>query len=228
LNKVKGNNKKNIVLLSTGAYCPVHKMHVDIFVKAKKILEDPPLASGIMSVNVVAGYLSPTHDSYVSSKVESSKVRSISGIHRLEMIKLNVQDSEWMDASSWEVDQYEFIDYPFVYKHFKKELESKFNVEIWYLCGSDHALKCHLYDRSIRCVAVSRPTQNKIADLNKMYDKNSFIFIQDDTEDMSSTKVRNVMRKKYANDDDYKKNLELYLHPNVAKYIIQNNISIKK
>lgn len=47
--------------------------------------------------NVIGGIVSPVHDSYKKPNVELS-----SSEHRCKMIKLSIQSSDWIRASTWE------------------------------------------------------------------------------------------------------------------------------
>ncbi|CAF2767098.1 unnamed protein product, partial [Rotaria sp. Silwood2] len=56
------------VLITTGSFNPIHRSHLQNLLRVKQYLENecqPPW-------NVLAGYLSPTHDSYVHSKLGDS------------------------------------------------------------------------------------------------------------------------------------------------------------
>ncbi|CAF1275883.1 unnamed protein product, partial [Rotaria sordida] len=57
--------RNNCVLLTTGSFNPVHPLHFQNLMRVKQYLErelETPW-------NVLAGYLSPTHDSYVHEKL---------------------------------------------------------------------------------------------------------------------------------------------------------------
>jgi len=101
LDKLLANWKKHsdesrpkAVLLCTGAYCPVHYMHIEMFEKAKKYLEERKYV-------VLAGYLSPSHDFYVEPKLARSGVTYIPSKHRIEIIRLATKNSDWLSESDW-------------------------------------------------------------------------------------------------------------------------------
>lgn len=51
--------------------------------------------------NVLAGYLSPSHDIYVSGKLGNN---AISSSHRVKMVEILCQNSEKISVSSWEAN----------------------------------------------------------------------------------------------------------------------------
>lgn len=74
-------------------------------------------------MRVIAGFLSPSHDSYLRSKLQSRyDADSMNAAHRLQMLRLAIKDSgcnDWLYADEWESGQPGFIDYPDVVAHFE-------------------------------------------------------------------------------------------------------------
>lgn len=75
------------------------------------------------------------------------------------MVELQVGECRWLFTSAWEANQSTFVDFPSVLRHhsaFFAEMYPKRKIEVvanslsepdfkvYYLCGSDHALKCRL------------------------------------------------------------------------------------
>lgn len=136
---------RKVVLLSTGSYNPLHKMHVmvqpvqyckfsfrflQMFELAKEVLRSQ---HGIV---VLGGFLSPSHDQYVQYKLEEE---AIPGIHRKRMCQLAVEDSDWLRVSTWELEQEGFVDFTSVVRHHSTYLHQKFpgeDIEVFYLCGA--------------------------------------------------------------------------------------------
>ena len=58
-------DKAPIILITTGAYCPIHKMHIEMHEIARKYIEDT------FNANVVGSLLSASHDSYLKAKLTS-------------------------------------------------------------------------------------------------------------------------------------------------------------
>src|SRR6185437_7605191 len=64
-------NVKWVVLISTGAYNPPHRRHIEVFRIAKDALEaTKPGATGMVT-RVLAAFISPSHDSYLRSKLRA-------------------------------------------------------------------------------------------------------------------------------------------------------------
>merc|ERR1719295_1561370 len=136
------------VLVATGTFSPVHRMHIINMELAKQHVE-----SQNRTYKVVGGFLSPTHQSYCDHKLGNHL--SISAEHRLKMISLALDEheSDWIEVSPWHPNQVSF-------QSIKAEVEHIANMmlDIWceddkceefiifYVCGSDLALPlgyCH-------------------------------------------------------------------------------------
>jgi len=115
--------RKKVWLLTTGSFCPIHKDHIEMMITVKNYLE----SNQSLNCQVVGGYISPTHDSYVASKMNSRGFPNIAAEHRLEMIKLLLSEynEDWLQASEWEMNRDRFYDFPQVYSHFDIELRKK-------------------------------------------------------------------------------------------------------
>ncbi|RIA97231.1 cytidylyltransferase-domain-containing protein [Glomus cerebriforme] len=126
-----------IVLLTTGSMNPIHIQHYRNFEIAKRELESR------LSVKVIAGYISPSQDLYVFSKLGKY---AIPIDKRIEMCKLAVNESNWIDVDLWESKSIrsclEFIHFWEVLYRLSKFLneheEINCNIKVFYLCGSDH------------------------------------------------------------------------------------------
>ena len=59
-------DKIPIILITTGAYCPIHRMHIEMHDIARKYIEDT------FSAKVVGSLLSASHDSYLKAKLKST------------------------------------------------------------------------------------------------------------------------------------------------------------
>ncbi|GLV32593.1 Nicotinamide mononucleotide adenylyltransferase [Carabus blaptoides fortunei] len=81
-----------VVLLACGSYNPPTNMHLRMFEIAKDYLHR------LGNYTVVGGLMSPVHDGY-------GKKDLVSSTHRLAMLKLALQDADWVKVSDWECVQ---------------------------------------------------------------------------------------------------------------------------
>ena len=114
--------KKPLVLVACGSFSPITFMHLRLFEMAKDKLEE--------EFDVIAGYISPVHDTY-------NKKGLINSIHRLEMCRRAVETSEWLVVDDWEIkESVEWQRTAVVLKHFSDKL-NLFNCKIMLLAGAD-------------------------------------------------------------------------------------------
>lgn len=134
-------------LISTGALNPVHTGHIAQFEAVKRNLEGK-------GYTVIAGFLSPSHDEYVGSKVRRTcggdlRRHFAEGYHRVIMVDLALESSDWLSAAAWEVNQPEFVDFPSVSAQLRAWLHARGSFRndvdrVVYVCGLDHFSRCGL------------------------------------------------------------------------------------
>jgi Icc-related predicted phosphoesterase/nicotinic acid mononucleotide adenylyltransferase len=162
LGDTAAESKARVVLLSTGAFNPVHIGHVKNMQRTKREMEKQGLV-------VIAGYLCPSGDLYVSNKMKSKKPSGMS-LHkvyapasiRVQLTGLACADSDWLSCSCFEADKAPFIDFPevlcelemfmFDSGYFRHNSGDK----VVYVCGEDHYDTCGL-SRGIRVSADKEP-----------------------------------------------------------------------
>lgn len=81
-----------VVLLACGSFNPPTNMHLRMFEIARDYLHR--MGNHV----VVGGLISPVHDAY-------GKTELVSSTHRLAMVKLAIQSSDWIRVSDWECKQ---------------------------------------------------------------------------------------------------------------------------
>ena len=112
LERLKGTGRTGVVLVSWGAFNPIHLNHIRLFQCARKMLEAKT------SFGVVGGFICPAHDKFVRSKCRSNVQEAIPGLHRARMCETMVESSSWIDVDRWEVTRDTgFLDYPCVLEH---------------------------------------------------------------------------------------------------------------
>jgi nicotinic acid mononucleotide adenylyltransferase len=151
---------KYLILVQTGDYNPPHKLHTQLFSRAREHIE-----AAFASHHVIAGYLSPRDDATVTSKLG---IEAIPSYHRLPMARLAIRSSDWLDVAS---DRSE--DFPAVALSLQTLIRDanwktfgidERQVEVWYLAGPEvflgagikELLKWHI--RPV-CIFVPDPDQ---------------------------------------------------------------------
>ena len=149
VDKIAGNlarapRGRRCVLLTTGALNPVHRGHVAMFDRARDALEAE------YGLDVVGGFLSPSHDTYLSGKYLSGK--RLSGKHRdetffpaaqrLALCAAATEDHPFLAVASWESSvSGQWPDFPEVTATLEHVLHERFpgeGIGVIYLCGQDH------------------------------------------------------------------------------------------
>jgi nicotinamide mononucleotide adenylyltransferase len=149
VDKIAGNlarapRGRRCVLLTTGALNPVHRGHVAMFDRARDALEAE------YGLDVVGGFLSPSHDTYLSGKYLS--VKHLSGKHRdetffpaaqrLALCAAATEDHPFLAVASWESSvSGQWPDFPEVTATLEHVLHERFpgeGIGVIYLCGQDH------------------------------------------------------------------------------------------
>jgi nicotinamide mononucleotide adenylyltransferase len=187
-----GSTKTLCVLVSTGAYCPVHKMHIENFNVAKTFLEEKH------NFNVIGGLISPSHDVYITSKLGAKA--AISSFHRIQMCDLAAHDSDWIEADSWEATRPGFVSFKNVTQHVDAFLKLTFPttpIQVIFLCGADLVVRCHMtnlgkywviatgrhgYSEQVAQLLQATPESHR-----KLY------WLETLMDDISSTKIRNAI-----------------------------------
>jgi len=209
------DERQKVVLVTTGSFCPVHKMHLQVFQAAKEFLTEHP------NFNVISGFISPSHDEYVRSKLPES---FIPATHRAEMCRRAIDECEeysWISVDEWECTQQYFKSFYQVVNSLDITFQKEFPEEtfrVMYLCGADLILRCNGMSSAgkFSIVAVGRPGYSE--PLQKLINCNSkmkeLFFVSKDTEDISSTLIRERLAEGKSVDDLTFKSVAEYLKLN--------------
>jgi len=169
--------------------------------------------------HVVAGFLSPSHDSYVNHKLHNTDFES--GYHRAKMIELAVKNSSWLSVHRWEISQSMFVDFPYVIRAIAEYIKKKYkatpfaNIQVSYLCGADHAERCELGSLKIYGVIImARPGSEKA---KQWYGKSEWAVIVDSNADIASS---TLVRKRINTGEP----IEDLVGVDVANYIKENDL----
>ncbi len=140
-----------VVLLASGAFCPVHAGHVEMMEKAKFALQE-------RGELVVGGFLSPSHDAYVQRKCGRE---AIPAPERVRQCQRAVAGSSWLHVDPWEAiyqgGQQNFSTVIFrLERYLNRHLSSPRPIEVALVFGGDQAGFALAFARKGRCVCVQR------------------------------------------------------------------------
>lgn len=139
------------VLLTTGAFNPPHLGHVQLMNSARAELE-------LRGYHVAGGYLSPSHDAYVSTKCGAQAQDAVT---RLALCQVVTAASEWLMTADWEalgVDRaVNFTDVILWLEAYLARHIDTTAIEVFYVFGSDNARFARTFLHHGRCVCTVRP-----------------------------------------------------------------------
>lgn len=182
------STKKPCVLLSTGAFCPIHNGHLAMMEGAKKAVEKA-------GWNVIGGYISPDHDEYINRKISE---RDYDINKRIKLINNSIINSDWLRVDPWAglflEKTVNFTDIltrleAYILKHIGQD------IPIFLVAGEDNAGFVLTFEKQGHCVIVTRPGhENKINKYERLFDGKRLIKGVCEVKN-SSTEVRKTLRK---------------------------------
>ncbi len=208
-NLARAPQGRRCVLLTTGALNPVHLGHVAMFDRARDTLESE------YGFAVVGGFLSPSHDAYLSGKYGDPR-KFFSAAKRLAMCAAATQAHPILAVAAWESSAPgHWPDFPEVTAMLERVLDERFpgeGIDVIYLCGQDHFR--HAARAGLPGVAVtSRAGRSETTDAAR----NIFAVptgSDDPLSHLSSTRVREALAR---NDIP---TLQSWLHPDVLAMLL--------
>lgn len=129
---VRGQYSRNVVLIASGGFCPIHDGHLAMMESAKTELERN-------SIGVVAGFIAPDHDQYLQLKCGD---QALAAAERVELVRVATRDSEWLEVDPWAAL---YVDRALNFSDITRRMESylkchvPFDLEVFFVCGSDNA-----------------------------------------------------------------------------------------
>lgn len=126
LRKVANNMRKlvagrqPVVLVSTGAFNPIHLQHTRMFYLARAHLNERT------EYQVVGGLVSPSHDNEVKNALRVFPDQAIPVRHRAAMCEIAVSGSSWLAVGRWEATRRRVMPYHSVLQHVQELLNKAF------------------------------------------------------------------------------------------------------
>lgn len=119
------------VLVTSGAFCPIHKGHLQMMESARREAER-------RGWKVVGGFFAPDHDGYVSVKCGQE---TISAATRVHLAQVATEESEWLAVDPWAalyVDR--AVNFTDIVRRLSRYLQYHFGVimEVMFVCGADN------------------------------------------------------------------------------------------
>ncbi len=169
IENMKDKDIKNpVVLLTTGGFDPIHEGHLYMMDFAKKVLEKN-------GYNVVGGYLSPSHESYVSTK----PYYKINSYERLDLCQECIKDSNWLMIDPWEsIYVKTYINFTDIIQRLEQYLRKHVNpnIQVAYVFGGDNSEFMYCFENKGIGICIEREGYsekfNQIK--NKCKGKNNF------------------------------------------------------
>lgn len=175
------DNKQNVVLVSTGAFSPVHNGHLSMINKAKQILTEN-------DYNVIGSYLSPCNYEYLISK-GNTKLKNSERINHLQekLIETDIK------LDLWEYSLADTVNFTTVIDRLEKYLQKHVakNITVIYVYGMDNVDFYKCFEGIKPSVCVYRETDNiYLEKFNNLID-NPNIYLVEDNEyaDLASSKI---------------------------------------
>lgn len=156
LSKVRANLtpdvKRPIVLVATGALCPLHQGHLVMMENARKRMEEA-------GFDVVGGFLSPGHDEYINTKKQPE--HRIPAALRVRMVAAATRHSDWLTVDPWEAlgrpVAVNFTDVLVRLDAYLRHHLGREDVQVCFVAGMDNVRFCLTFLQKGMAVFTGRP-----------------------------------------------------------------------
>ena len=185
----KSNPKNPVVLLTTGGFDPIHDGHLYMMEFAKKTLEKN-------GYDVVGGYFSPSHESYVSTK----PYYKINTYERVSLCQEVIKDSNWLMIDPWESMYCKiYINFTDIIQRLESYLNKHISdkIKVAYVFGGDNSEFMYCFENKGIGVCVEREGYSKIFNEMKSKIKGRNNFFINNKSIVSTYSSRNIRRQSY-------------------------------
>ncbi len=205
--KLKGNVsdlENPIVLLSTGGFYPIHDGHIQMMEYAKEILQRD-------GYDVIGGYLSLSHDDYISTKpyyISNQYERINEGREKLK-------NNDWLMIDPWESIYVRApINFTDVIERLQEYLQKYIDkrIKVAYVFGGDNAEFMYCFKKDGIAVCLNREGSNKVFNETKKIKNDNMYFIDNST-------PSSLLSSRYIRQKQLK---ELISYKDVGNYLIRN------
>ena len=183
----KEQKENPIVLLSTGGFDPIHDGHIYMMEFAKEVLEKE-------GYNVIGGYLSPSHESYVSTK----PYYKINAYERLDLCQEYVKDSKWLIIDPWEsIYVKTYINFTDIIQRLEQYLRKHVNskIQVAYVFGGDNSEFMYCFeDKGIGICVEREGYSEKFSEMKEKFKGKNNFFISNKSI-VSTYSSRNIRKR---------------------------------
>lgn len=177
----KMGKRKFAVLVGSGSFNPLTRMHLRTFFLAKEYLES---RCGYI---VLGSLLSPGHSATVRERYRTNPSEIIPPPHRLAVAQLLVQNSKLLSVDPWEITRRRAMDYLSLLEHVQTILREQFNgieIKVLLVCKPNMVPKLSpqaLRSQSFGVISVCRAQESDILRATLGSKWNGVINVVDDT-----------------------------------------------
>lgn len=184
-----------VVIVASGSFNPPHKLHLRMMELARQAVETKQRKV------VVGGFLVPSSDGYVSSKLGRDAYKLS---ERVEMSRRAVEDSPWLEASGLGI-----ANSMSVARDLDQTLQTHFGAvytfQVMLVFGADFVEKTHCWDKQVIAISRKGSDQPILAAIKSRTCHKDFLFVgpeevaaacdPGEPTDMSSTAIRRILTR---------------------------------
>lgn len=193
-----------VVLLSTGGFYPIHDGHIQMMEEAKKVLTSD-------GYDVIGGYLSLSHDDYISTKPYYISDQ----YERIDEDRDYLKTSDWLMIDPWESI---YVRTPINFTDVIERLEKYLNkhiderIKVVYVFGGDNVEFMYCFKKHGIAVCINRDGYNKLFNETMKIKNNNMYFID-------NFKPTNILSSRYIRENHSKK---IISYKDKGNYLIRN------